>query len=135
MSKSRHLEVIPLLLACLVLPFLMPVLGQQQFEPFRGNPVPRHPRTFTDGDWPGEYTFARIVYDSPYSPYERWFGGAWRVDYPEADYNFMMGIREWAGSNLHLAGRQCRGHVMVIVVVAENGEDSFGGAEALQGFG
>jgi len=105
MSKSRHIVVIPLLLACLLLPFLMPVVAQQPLEPFRGNPYPRRPRTFTDGDWPGEYTFARIVYDSPHSQYERWFGGAWRVDYPEADYNFMMGIHEWAGTNLHLAGR------------------------------
>src|SRR6185369_2955999 len=105
MSKSRHRVVIPLLLACLVLPFLIPVVGQQPFEPFRGNPVPDHPRPFTDNDSPGEYTFARIIYDSPHSPYNRWFGDAWRVDYPEADYNFMMGIREWAGSKLHLSGR------------------------------
>jgi hypothetical protein len=105
MSKSRHLVVIPFLLLCLILPFLIPVAGQQQPDPFTGNPFPSHPRTFTDGDWPGEYTFARIIYDSPHSPYNRWFGGAWKVDYPEADYNFMMGIREWAGSNLRLAGR------------------------------
>ena len=106
MSKPSHFVVIPLVLCCLGLLFsLMPVAGQQQLEPFQGDPSPRHPRQFTDGDWPGEYTFARIVYDSPHSSYNRWFGGAWRVDYPEADYNFMMGIREWAGSNLHLAGR------------------------------
>jgi len=105
MSRLRHHVVVPLLLAFLLLPFLMPVVGQQQLDPFQGDPFPRHPRAFTDGDWPGEYTFARIVYDSPHSPYNRWFGGAWRVDFPEADYNFMMGIREWAGSNLHLSGR------------------------------
>src|SRR3954470_13777732 len=105
MSKSRHPLVVPLLAGLLLLPLLMPVVGQQQIEPFRGNPFPSHPRPFTDGDWPGEYTFVRIVYDSPHSPYNRWFGGAWLVDYPEADYNFMMGIREWAGSKLFLSGR------------------------------
>ncbi len=105
MSKSRHPLIIRLLLAFLCLGLLMPVAGQQQLDPFRGNPTPNHPRPFIDGDWRGEYTFARIIYDSPHSPYNRWFGGAWQVDYPEADYNFMMGIREWAGSNLHLAGR------------------------------
>lgn len=107
MSRLRHFfVVIPLGLFCLsLLVSLMPVVGQQQVEPFQGNPTPAHPRTLTDGDWPGEYTFARIIYESPHSQYQRWFGDAWRVDYPEADYNFMMGIREWAGSNLHLAGR------------------------------
>src|ERR1044072_4487632 len=103
MSRWRHHVVVPLLLAFLL--FLIPAVRQQQLEPFRGDPSPRHPRPFTDGDWPGEYTFARIIYDSPHSPYNRWFGGAWLVDYPEADYNFMMGIREWAGSKLHLSGR------------------------------
>src|SRR6478672_3732617 len=92
-----------LLPAFLLLSFLMPVVGQQQLERFQGNPVPNHPRPFTDGDWPGEYTFARIIYDSPHSPYNRWFGGAWRVDYPEADYNFMEGIHMWAGTNLYLS--------------------------------
>ena len=33
MSKSRHF-VVPLLLACLILPFLIPVVGQQQVRPF-----------------------------------------------------------------------------------------------------
>ena len=94
MSRLRHHLVVALVLAFLVVPFLMPVVGQQQLEPFQGDPNPRHPRQFTDGDWRGEYTFCRIVYPSPHSPYNRWFGGAWRVDYPEADYNFMMGIRE-----------------------------------------
>ena len=54
---------------------------------------------------PGEYAFARIMYSSPHSPYNAWFGGAWRVDYPEADYNFMEGIHLWASTNLHLASQ------------------------------
>ena len=105
MSKPRHTLLVPLLVIFLLLPLLMPVVGQQQLQPFQGNPTPAHPRPFSDSDAPGEYAFCRVIYPSPHSPYNRWFGGAWRVDYPEADYNFMMGIREWAGSNLYLAGR------------------------------
>lgn len=51
----------------------------------------------------GEFTFVRIVYDSPHSPYNFGFGGAWRVDFPEADQHFMSGIREWVGTNLRLS--------------------------------
>jgi len=28
---------------------------------------------------------------------------AWRVDFPEADVNFVKGIREWAGTNLRVS--------------------------------
>jgi len=51
----------------------------------------------------GEFTFVRVMYDSPHSPYNQWFGGAWRVDYPEADENFTEGIHAWASTNLRLA--------------------------------
>jgi hypothetical protein len=93
----------------LFLPIILPVAGQDQLNGFLGDPYPTHPRRVPPkGDWPGEYTFVRIIYDSPdppYNEYNRWFGGAWRVDYPDADENFMMGIREWAGSNLRLAAQ------------------------------
>lgn len=52
----------------------------------------------------GEFTFVRIIYDSPHSPYNYGYGGAWRVDFPEADKHFMSGIREWVGTNLRLSG-------------------------------
>ena len=44
MSRLRHHLVVPLLLLLL----LMPIVGQQQLEPFQGDPNPRHPRPFTD---------------------------------------------------------------------------------------
>jgi hypothetical protein len=52
----------------------------------------------------GEFTFTRMVYNSPYSYGRRW-GGAWATDYPEADNHFITGIREWAGTNLNVSGR------------------------------
>lgn len=110
MFKSRGKVRNPVLFLLLCLPIILPVEGQEQLDGFRGNPFPTHPSRVptTKGNWPGEYTFVRLIYDSPdppYNEYNNWFGGAWRVDYPDADENFMMGIREWAGSNLRLAAR------------------------------
>src|SRR5262245_35042855 len=106
MYTCRSRLVIPVLLIVSLLLILFPAAGQQEFERFRNNPAPNHPARLPPGDWPGEFTFVRIVYDSPHPPFNEYnngFGGAWRVDYPAADDNFMMGIREWAGSNLYLA--------------------------------
>jgi len=50
----------------------------------------------------GEYTFARVIYDSPFRSRR---GGTWATDYPEADNNFIVGLREWAGTNLKIAPR------------------------------
>jgi hypothetical protein len=50
---------------------------------------------------PGEFTFVRTVYDSPYRG--GWRGGSWAVDFPEADYHFIMGVRDWSGTNLNIA--------------------------------
>jgi hypothetical protein len=108
MCKSRYRAVIPVLLIFLSL--LLQAAGQQQSRSFRGDPAPinRSHLPPIDSERPGEFTFARIIYESPdppYNEYNNWFGGAWRVDYPAADENFMMGIREWAGSTLYLAGK------------------------------
>ena len=73
---------------------ILPVLAQRTPQPVRP-PV---------NSLKGEFTFVRIVYDSPHSPYNYSFGGAWRVDFPAADENFMSGIREWVGTNLRLSG-------------------------------
>ena len=53
----------------------------------------------------GEFTFVRTIYSSPYSPYNRWQGGSWSVDFPEADDHFITGIRDWAGTSLSISGR------------------------------
>jgi hypothetical protein len=49
---------------------------------------------------PGEFTFVRTIYNSAFDGRR---GGSWAVDYPEADYHFIMGVRDWSGSNLNIA--------------------------------
>ena len=105
MSVSRRQTVMAFALALVVLASLLPSSGQEPLSGFE-NGVVGNPSTLirpSGHEHPGEYSFARIVYDSPHSPYNAWFGGAWRVDYPEADYNFMEGIHMWAGTNLYLS--------------------------------
>ncbi len=91
--------LLPALLASLL---LVPIAGQRpsSFEDFRSRP----PSVMPDATGPsfGEYTFVRIIYDSPYRGRR---GGTWATDYPEADNNFIVGLREWAGTNLKIAPR------------------------------
>ena len=106
MLRTRRQAVILLFLGLLFVITLLSAVGQERIPGFdTGDFNSRtRPRHFpTNGNRPGEYTFARIEYDSPHSPYNAWFGGAWRVDYPEADVNFMEGIHIWAGTNLLLS--------------------------------
>lgn len=49
---------------------------------------------------PGEFTFVRTIYHSPFNGRR---GGSWAVDYPEADYHLIIGIRDWAGTNLNIS--------------------------------
>jgi hypothetical protein len=49
---------------------------------------------------PGEFTFVRTIYNSPSRGYR---GGSWAVDYPEADNHFIIGVRDWAGTNLNIS--------------------------------
>jgi len=93
------------LLAFLVLATLLHGAGQQRISGFEdGNVTSRYRPTRLPAttQLTGEFAFARIMYDSPHSPYNQWFGGAWRVDYPEADENFTEGIHDWASTNLRL---------------------------------
>jgi Domain of unknown function (DUF4159) len=53
----------------------------------------------------GEYTFVRVIYDSPNAYYGRRRMGTWATDFPEADNHFITGIREWAGTNLNISQR------------------------------
>ncbi len=91
-----------LLLAAL----LIPTVGQRPFDDFgnfrqRRRPVAPQPET---GPSFGEYTFVRTIFDWSGRGYGRRGSGPW-TDYPEADNNFIVGLREWAGTNLKIAPR------------------------------
>ena len=134
--KSTALRAgLPLLLVALA---LLPVRGQRP-EGFRpqtppeipfgglppfggGGPRRRTPQTSPQGppramgragasESGGEFTFARMIYRSPYSYGRRW-GGAWATDFPEADDHFGVGIREWAGTNLSVSGQPRQFEIM-----------------------
>jgi hypothetical protein len=76
-------------------------VGQRPFDDF-SNFRQRRPPTHAQhsGASFGEYTFVRTIYDSPIA-WPRGYGyggGTWTTDYPEADNNFIVGLREWAGT-------------------------------------
>jgi Domain of unknown function (DUF4159) len=105
---SKRIAVITLALAAL----LIPTLAQRpdDFQNFRQRRRPQSsPQQEQSGNSVGEYTFVRVIYDSPMRGYGRrgygYGGGTWTTDYPEADNNFIVGLREWAGTNLKIAPR------------------------------
>ena len=96
---------LPLLLLSLL---LAPIAAQRPFDDFRNFRQRRPPQSKAEASGPsfGEYTFVRVIYESPYRGYGRGYGGGtWTTDYPEADNNFIVGLREWAGTNLKIAPR------------------------------
>src|SRR5687767_14559268 len=105
MSNVRYHAVAALLVAVLLLPTLISGVTQQQRDSLQVPPPPsRRPSPSPTDDAPNrEFTFVRLVYDSPHSPYQYSFGGAWKIDFPEADQHFVKGIREWAGTNLRVS--------------------------------
>src|SRR5215216_704167 len=58
---------------------------RSEFRPDRSSPRSHHK---------GEYTFARLIYGS--NGYRR----MWTTDYPKADEQFIMGLRNWVRSGL-----------------------------------
>src|SRR5688572_6145098 len=95
----------PILLLSLL---LAPIAAQRPFDDFRNLRQRRPPQIKPEASGPsfGEYTFVRVIYESPYRGYGRGYGGGtWTTDYPEADNNFIVGLREWAGTNLKIAPR------------------------------
>jgi hypothetical protein len=93
----------------IVVALLIPTVAQSQFDQF-GNFRNRRRPTTTNTDTGtsfGEFTFVRTIYESPFRGYGRrsYGGGTWTTDYPEADNNFIVGLREWAGTNLKIAPR------------------------------
>jgi hypothetical protein len=93
--------------ALIVAALLVPSVAQRPFDDF-GN-FRRRPTSTQHEGGPsfGEFTFVRTIYQSPMRGYGRrgygYGGGTWTTDYPEADNNFIVGLREWAGTNLKIA--------------------------------
>ena len=103
---KRNLTV--LLSAVVVALALFPTLGQSPFDDFgrfRQRRRPVSSQIEQSGPSFGEYTFVRIIYDTPPRGYGRRSGSGPWTDYPEADNNFIVGLREWAGTNLKIAPR------------------------------
>ena len=76
--------------------FGIPALGQSRL-----GGVPRYyNRDRNDSAGPGEFTFVRTIYGSSFGRRQR---GSWAVDFPEADYHFIIGVRDWSGTNLNIA--------------------------------
>ena len=73
--------------------FILPALGQSRL-----GAVPHYDRQ--PEKKAGEFTFVRTIYNSPARGYRN---GSWAVDYPEADYHFIVGVRDWAGTNLNVS--------------------------------
>ena len=90
---------------------LLPTAGQRRFDDFQNfRQRRREPAPEQSGPSFGEYTFVRAIYDSPSRGYGYGYGygrrgGTWATDYPEADNNFIVGLREWAGTNVKIAPR------------------------------
>jgi hypothetical protein len=100
--------ILPLLLLTAL---LIPTVGQRPFDEFGNFRQRRRPSSESTqpGASVGEFTFVRMIYESPVRGYGRrgygYGGGTWTTDYPEADNNFIVGLREWAGTNLKIAPR------------------------------
>jgi hypothetical protein len=102
---TRHFKRI-LLPTALLAGLLIPTLGQRPFDDFRNRRRGQPPQQEQSGVSYGEYTFIRTIYDSPARARRGYYGGGtWTTDYPEADNNFIVGLREWAGTNLKIAPR------------------------------
>lgn len=104
-KKFLKILILPALLTAL----LVPSVAQRPFDDFGNFRQRRRPIASAQEGGPsfGEYTFVRTIYESPFRGYGRrgYGGGTWTTDYPEADNNFIVGLREWAGTNLKIAPR------------------------------
>ena len=111
MNKVQKASCFLLCFLCLFGALLVPTLGQRPVDDFSNfRQRRRAPSSAQAGGASfGEFTFVRTIYDSPSRGYGRrgygYGGGTWTTDYPEADNNFIVGLREWAGTNLKIAPR------------------------------
>jgi len=89
-------------LALFLLLIVVPSSGQIRL----GEGPQRPSRARHSARGPGEFTFVRTIYRSAYYGYDYGRrGGAWATDFPEADWHFIIGVREWAGTNLDISAR------------------------------
>ncbi len=94
--------LLPALLGSLL---LIPTSAQRPIDDpgsFRQRPTLVRPEA--TGPSFGEFTFIRTIYDSPVRGYG-YRRQTWPTDYPAADNNLIVGLREWAGTNLKIAPR------------------------------
>ena len=103
-SKLFKRLIVP---ALLLAPLLIPTVAQRPMDDFNNFRQRRRPTSSAPepGRSYGEYTFVRTIYDSPMRGRRMYGAGTWTTDYPEADNNFIVGLREWAGTNLKIAPR------------------------------
>jgi len=102
-SHLHHRRIGISILVLLLL--IVPTLAQDPFGDYRNfRQRPTLIRPEATGPSYGEFTFIRTIYDSPNYGYGR-RRGSWATDYPEADNNIIVGLREWAGTNLKIAAR------------------------------
>ncbi len=94
--------------ALVLMALLVSTLAQSPFDDFgfrqRQRQRPYSPQQ-QDGPSVGEYTFVRVIFDWSRGYGRRGLGSGPYTDYPEADNNFIVGLREWAGTNLKIAPR------------------------------
>ena len=102
-ARAFKFVIVPLVLLAL----LITSVAQRPFDDFQNFRQRRRLPSESPDTGPsfGEYTFVRTIYDSPRSRRGYYGGGTWTTDYPEADNNFIVGLREWAGTNLKIAPR------------------------------
>ena len=107
MNRTSRRRILKLVLSgFLASLMLIPALAQNPFDDersFRRRPTLVRPEA--TGPSFGEFTFVRTIYDSPYGDGYRRPRYRWNTDFPEADNNFIVGLREWAGTNLKIASR------------------------------
>jgi uncharacterized protein DUF4159 len=104
--QPRRLALLVGLFTLLASLLLIPTVAQNPFDDqssFRQRPTLVRPEA--TGPSFGEFTFVRTIYGSAYDGYGYRRRGRWAVDFPEADNNFIVGLREWAGTNLKIAPR------------------------------